>query len=66
MNKIEHIGIAVKDINAANDIYTKLMGAAPYKQEEVESEKVMTSFFANGPNKIEQGKRVGKNLCYNC
>jgi methylmalonyl-CoA/ethylmalonyl-CoA epimerase len=30
-----------------------LMGAAPYKQEEVESEKVMTSFFANGPNKIE-------------
>ena len=53
MNKIEHIGIAVKDINAANDIDTKLMGAAPYKQEEVESEKVMTSFFANGPNKIE-------------
>ena len=53
MNKIEHIGIAVKDINAANDIYTKLMGAAPYKQEEVASEKVMTSFFANGPNKIE-------------
>ena len=53
MNKIEHIGIAVKDIIAANDIYTKLMGAAPYKQEEVESEKVMTSFFANGPNKIE-------------
>jgi methylmalonyl-CoA/ethylmalonyl-CoA epimerase len=53
MNKIEHIGIAVKDMNAANDIYTKLMGAPPYKQEQVESEHVMTSFFANGPNKIE-------------
>jgi methylmalonyl-CoA/ethylmalonyl-CoA epimerase len=53
MNKIEHIGIAVKDMNAANDIYTKLMGAPPYKHEQVESEHVMTSFFANGPNKIE-------------
>jgi methylmalonyl-CoA/ethylmalonyl-CoA epimerase len=53
MNKIEHIGIAVKDISQANDLYTRLLGEAPYKSEEVESEKVLTSFFNNGPNKIE-------------
>jgi methylmalonyl-CoA/ethylmalonyl-CoA epimerase len=53
MRKIEHIGIAVKDLDAANALYTKLFGAPPYKQEAVESEGVMTSFFMNGPNKIE-------------
>ena len=53
MRKIEHIGIAVKDIKSANDIYEKLFGAPPYKEEEVESEGVKTSFFMNGPNKIE-------------
>jgi|SRR5690606_24704914 methylmalonyl-CoA/ethylmalonyl-CoA epimerase len=53
MNKIEHIGIAVKDLAASNLIFEKLMGAAPYKTEVVESEGVSTSFFLNGPNKIE-------------
>ncbi len=53
MNKIEHIGIAVKDLAASNKIFEKLMGAAPYKMEVVESEGVSTSFFSNGPNKIE-------------
>ncbi len=53
MNKIEHIGIAVKDILSANEIYTKLFGAAPYKSETVASEGVITSFFKSGPNKIE-------------
>lgn len=53
MKKIEHIGIAVKDIESANAIYEKLFGAPPYKEEEVESEGVKTSFFMNGPNKIE-------------
>jgi methylmalonyl-CoA/ethylmalonyl-CoA epimerase len=53
MNKIEHIGIAVKNIEQANDLYSSLLGEAPYKSEEVDSEKVMTSFFKNGPNKIE-------------
>ena len=53
MNKIEHIGIAVKDLEQANDIYSKLLGEAPYKSEGVESEGVITSFFASGPNKIE-------------
>lgn len=53
MNKIEHIGIAVKSIEQANNLYAKLLGEEPYKSEEVESEMVLTSFFKNGPNKIE-------------
>lgn len=53
MNKIEHIGIAVTDLNASNLLFEKLFGAPPYKQEEVSSEGVKTSFFRNGPNKIE-------------
>ena len=53
MNKIEHLGIAVKDIKKANELYTLLFGEEPYKQEEVASEGVITSFFKSGPNKIE-------------
>jgi methylmalonyl-CoA/ethylmalonyl-CoA epimerase len=53
MNKIEHIGIAVADLAASNLLFEKLFGAAPYKQEEVASEGVVTSFFQAGPNKIE-------------
>jgi methylmalonyl-CoA/ethylmalonyl-CoA epimerase len=53
MNKIEHIGIAVKDLEASNLLFSKLFNKAPYKQEVVESENVITSFFDVGPNKIE-------------
>ncbi|MFV5686639.1 methylmalonyl-CoA epimerase [Flavobacterium sp. GB2R13] len=53
MKKIEHIGIAVNDLETSNLIFEKLLGAAPYKFEEVESEGVTTSFFNVGPNKIE-------------
>ncbi|RZJ35224.1 MAG: methylmalonyl-CoA epimerase [Flavobacterium sp.] len=53
MRKIEHIGIAVSDLSASNDLFEKLLGVAPYKSETVESEGVRTSFFMNGPNKIE-------------
>ena len=53
MNKIEHIGIAVKDLEASNELFTKLYGKPPYKSEAVESEGVTTSFFQVGPNKIE-------------
>ena len=53
MNKIEHIGIAVNSLEEANNLYTQLLGEFPYKSEVVESEKVITSFFKNGPNKIE-------------
>lgn len=53
MNKIEHLGIAVKDIDAANKIYTSLLGTPPYKSEAIESEGVTTSFFKCGESKIE-------------
>ena len=53
MRKIEHIGIAVKNLEVSNLIFEKLFGAPSYKQEEVLSEGVRTSFFMNGPNKIE-------------
>lgn len=53
MKKIEHIGIAVKDLNEGNRTYTKLFGVPPYKEERVESEGVATSFFQVGETKIE-------------
>ena len=53
MNKIEHIGIAVKNLAAANEIYTKLLGYKPYKTEEVATEGVSTSFFMCGESKVE-------------
>lgn len=53
MNKIEHLGIAVKDIEASNTLFHKLLGVAPYKTEEVPSEGVKTSFFKTGESKIE-------------
>ncbi|OUS02347.1 methylmalonyl-CoA epimerase [Flavobacteriales bacterium 33_180_T64] len=53
MKKIEHIGIAVKDLDASNEIFATLFGKQHYKIEAVESEGVKTSFFKLGPNKIE-------------
>ena len=53
MKKIEHIGIAVKDIEASNELFTKIFGKENYKSEVVESEAVVTSFFQIGENKIE-------------
>ncbi len=53
MEKIEHIGIAVKNLTEANTLFEKLLGTAHYKIEEVASEGVRTSFFQSGPNKIE-------------
>lgn len=53
MIRIEHIGIAVKDLAAAEEIYARLLGVPSYKREAVESEGVITSFFKTGPNKIE-------------
>ncbi|TYP77045.1 methylmalonyl-CoA epimerase [Aquimarina intermedia] len=53
INKIEHLGIAVKDLDTANKLYEKLLGVAPYKKEVVESEAVTTSFFQVGESKIE-------------
>lgn len=53
MNKIEHLGIAVRDLSESEDLYTKLLGTSSYKREEVKSEGVMTSFFKIGESKIE-------------
>ena len=53
LRKIEHIGIAVKDIAASNKIFEDILGASPYKSETVESEGVITSFFQVGESKIE-------------
>ena len=53
MKKIEHIGIAVKDLEKSNKVFASLFGKEHYKMEEVLSEGVKTSFFEAGPNKIE-------------
>lgn len=53
MKKIEHIGIAVKDLEKSNKLFEQLFGLPHYKIEEVASEGVKTSFFEAGPNKIE-------------
>lgn len=53
VNKIEHIGIAVKNMDDANVLFEKLLGVPSYKMESVESEGVLTSFFQTGTNKIE-------------
>ena len=53
MKKIEHIGIAVKNLKSANKLYSKLLNTTPYKTEEVTSENVNTSFFQVGESKIE-------------
>lgn len=53
MKKIEHIGIAVKDMQAAEEVYSSLLGVAPYKREMVKTEHVLTSFFKVGNSKIE-------------
>lgn len=53
MDKIEHIGIAVKSLEKSNQLFAALLGKAHYKVEEVKSEGVKTSFFDVGPNKIE-------------
>lgn len=53
MKKIEHLGIAVKDLNVSNELFSKLLNTEPYKEEAVESEGVITSFFKVGESKIE-------------
>ena len=53
MLKIEHLGIAVKNLEQSNELFSKLFGKTPYKLEKVESEAVSTSFFMLGDNKVE-------------
>lgn len=53
MNKIEHIGIAVKNMAESSMLFEKLLGVSAYKSEEVLSESVLTSFFKTDSTKIE-------------
>lgn len=53
MEKLEHIGIAVKNIDVANKLFAQLLGREHYKMEQVESEGVRTSFFEISGVKIE-------------
>jgi methylmalonyl-CoA/ethylmalonyl-CoA epimerase len=53
MQKVEHIGIAVRDLAVSVPLFEKLLNSACYKTEAVESEKVMTAFFQTGETKIE-------------
>ena len=53
IEKIEHIGIVVKNLDEANKIYEQLLGTPPYKMETVDSEGVNTSFFKTGESKVE-------------
>lgn len=59
MQKIEHIGIAVNSLEEGEALYESLLGTKSYKREEVISEKVITSFFRQGPNKIELLAPIG-------
>ena len=51
--KLEHIGIAVRDLKQADDLFARLLGKGPYKAESVAAEGVTTSFFQTGSTKIE-------------
>ena len=53
LKKIEHLGIAVKNLDESNELFEKLLGVPHYKTEEVESEGVKTSFFMIGESKVE-------------
>lgn len=53
MVRLEHIGIAVADLEKSNELFTDLFGESPYKLEAVESEHVNTSFFKIGESKVE-------------
>lgn len=59
MRKIEHIGIAVKDLKVSNELFEKLLGTPSYKEEAVASEGVRTSFFQSGPTKLELLEAMG-------
>ncbi|WP_158856844.1 methylmalonyl-CoA epimerase [Lunatibacter salilacus] len=51
--KVEHIGIAVEELESSNRLFEKLLGFPPYKEESVDSEGVITSFFKLGDSKLE-------------
>lgn len=61
MKKIEHLGIAVDDLEKSEELFSKLFNVSVYKREFVESQQVMTSFLRVGNNKIELLKATDPN-----
>ncbi|MCF0053682.1 methylmalonyl-CoA epimerase [Dyadobacter sp. LJ53] len=53
MKNVEHIGIAVKELEEAEKLFSNLFNSRPYKRETVASEGVLTSFFQVNQTKIE-------------
>ena len=62
--KLEHIGIAVKNLEKSNALFKSLFGKRHYKTEEVASEQVKTSFFKMGSSKIELLEASNPNSCH--
>jgi len=61
MKKLEHIGLAVKDLSVSNKLFNSLFKASPYKEEIVASEGVKTSFYKIGETKIELLQDIKEN-----
>ena len=53
MKQLDHIGIAVSDLEEAERIFGEILGSPAYKREEVAGESVLTSFFKTGESKVE-------------
>lgn len=60
MKKIEHLGIAVKNLENSAELFSKLLNTKPYKEESVEDEGVKTLFFRMGDSKIELLEGIGE------
>tara|TARA_B100001094_G_C17918300_1_gene664650 strand:- start:87 stop:488 length:402 start_codon:yes stop_codon:yes gene_type:complete len=60
IKKIEHIGIAVKDISFSTSLFERLLGNKPYKTEKVLSEEVNTTFFRLSDQKVELLSSISK------
>lgn len=60
MHRLEHIGIAVKDLAISIPLFEKLLNRQCYKTEKVESENVVTAFFQTGEGKIELLESISK------
>jgi methylmalonyl-CoA/ethylmalonyl-CoA epimerase len=61
MEKIEHVGIAVKDLATAIPLYEQLLQTQCYKTETIETEQVITAFFKVGDSKIELLQSISPN-----
>ena len=65
MNKIEHVGIAIKELAVSIPVFEKILNTKCYKTESVDSEQVNTAFFSLGGNKIELLEAVSEGSVIN-